>query len=84
MFFRQILKWLLAAVALWALLIAFCFLYPSRLGYVGLAFLVLWYVYIPILFVVVVAVWPVLHKVAGLLRVPATRLIAHSRHHPKG
>jgi len=75
--FRQILKWLFAAVALWALLIGCCFLYsflrPSPLAYLGLALLVLWYIHIPMLFVVVVAVWPVLHKVAGLLKATAVR-----------
>ena len=78
MMFRLILKWLFAAVALWALLIAFCFLYsflhPSRLAYAGLAFLVLWYVYIPILFVVVAAVWPLVQKIARPRKATATRV----------
>ncbi len=76
MLVRLILKQLLATVALWALLIAFCFLYsflhPSRLAYAGLALLVLWFVYIPLLFLIVFAAWPVAQS-AGRKRTAATR-----------
>jgi hypothetical protein len=59
-----------------ALLIAGCLLYnflrPSPLAYVGLAFLVLWYVYIPIQFVA--AVWPLVQKIARPRKATATRV----------
>lgn len=77
MLVRLSLKQLLATVALWALLIAFCFLYsflhPSRLAYAGLALLVLWFVYIPLLFLIVFAAWPVAQSIAGRKRTAATR-----------
>jgi len=61
MIVRRALARLLLAVGLWFLLIAACFLYsyirPSSLAYVGLAFLDLWYFYIPFLLVVVSVVW---------------------------
>ena len=72
MVLKEILKRLIAAVVLWALLIASSFLYsylhPSMLAYAGLALLVLWYFYIPVLFVVVTIAWPLAQKFAGRKR----------------
>ena len=72
MVLKEVLKWLLAALALWAMLIASCFLYsylhPSTLAYVGLALLVLWYLYIPVLFVVVAITWRLGQKLVGRRR----------------
>jgi hypothetical protein len=57
---RKLLSRLGAALVLWAGTILLCVLYshvhPSSSAYVALALLALWYVYIPILFVIVSAV----------------------------
>jgi hypothetical protein len=58
---RTFLVRLGAAVAFWAGSILFCFLYsyvhPSSLAYVGLALIVGWYFYIPVLVVIVSVIW---------------------------
>lgn len=60
---RQVLTRLLVAVVLRALLIAACFLFSSlrlfNLGYMGLALLFLWYLYIPLLWTFVSMAWPI-------------------------
>jgi hypothetical protein len=75
---RQILMRLLVAVRLWALLIAgialYCFLRPSPVAYIGLAMLILWYVYIPLLWCVVSIAWPIMKKLSQLRRASTARL----------
>ena len=75
---RQVLTRLLVAVGLWVLLIAGCilysFLHPSPVAYIGLALLILWYVYIPLLWCVVSIAWPIVKKVLQLRRASSSLL----------
>jgi uncharacterized membrane protein len=74
---RKVLMWLLVAVALWAFLVAGCFLCaflrPSSLAYVALALLYLWYLYIPALWVIVSIVWLAMQQCARLRRTASSR-----------
>jgi hypothetical protein len=74
----KILMRLIAAVALWAAVIAVCFLYsflhPSLVAYIGLAMLVLWYLYIPFLWCVVSIAWPIVQKLSQLRRTSTAHL----------
>jgi len=69
---------LIVAVALWAAFIAVCFLYsflhPSPVAYIGLAMLVLWYLYIPLLWCVASIAWPIVQKLSQLRRTSTARL----------
>ena len=66
--YAKVLIRFLAAIVMWVLLIAVCFLYsfihPSSLALAGLALLVLWYFYIPFFFVVLSIAWFTAEKVA--------------------
>lgn len=65
---RKLLVRLLVAVTLWLLVIAGCFLYsflhPSLVADLGLALLVLWYIYIPLMWCIVSVAWPDMQRLA--------------------
>jgi len=65
---RKLLLRLLVAVSLWIALIAGCFVYsflhPSDLAFAGLAFLALWYFYIPFLLAIVSLAWVAVQRIA--------------------
>ena len=67
-FVRNFVQRLLVALSLWIVLIASCFLYsflhPSGLAFAGLAFLTLWYFYIPFLLALVSIVWILVQRIA--------------------
>ena len=69
---KEILARLLVAVCVWALLIAGSVLYgyarPSPLPYAGLALLIFWYLYIPLLWCVVTIAWSAVQRLARLRR----------------
>ena len=75
---RKVLTQLLVAVGCWVLLIAGCilysFLHPSRVAYIAGALLFLWYLYIPMLWVVVFIAWPIMQKLSQLRRAHTSRL----------
>ncbi len=69
---KEIVVRLFVAVFLWALLIV-CSIYypyarPSLLPYAGLALLILWYLYIPLLWCVVTITWSAVQRLAQLRR----------------
>jgi hypothetical protein len=70
----KILMRLIAAVGLWAALIAVCFNHIFFLGYAALALLYLWYLYIPLLWCVVSIAWPIVQKLSQLRRTSTARL----------
>jgi hypothetical protein len=67
-FVRKLVERLLVTLTLWIALVAVCFLYsflhPSGLAYAGLAFLTLWYFYIPFLLALVSLVWLAVQRIA--------------------
>jgi hypothetical protein len=75
---RKVLTQLLVAVGCWVLLIAGCilysFLHASSVAYIAGALLFLWYLYIPLLWIVVFINWPIMQKLSELLRARTPRL----------
>jgi|CZKS01.1.fsa_nt_gi hypothetical protein len=71
---KEILVRLVVAVCLWALLIGGSILSgyvrPSLLPLAGLALLVLWYLYIPLLWCVVTIAWSAVQRLAQLRGAP--------------
>jgi TRAP-type C4-dicarboxylate transport system permease small subunit len=69
---KEIVIRLFVAVFLWAFLIVgfiyYPYSHPTMLPYLGLAFLVLWYFYIPLLWCVVTIAWWAVQRLAQFRR----------------